>query len=390
MADLKFQIDLKFAIRNSEERAAFSRQNTKAAWLRMLVFCALSLFLAPSAHGAGWEDEWKKTLAAAKAEGRVAVSIPPGDTWRQAVIKFQDFFPDIRIEVSGQSAPDYIPRLRQERRAGLYTVDVRMGGARTNHQLIPEGVYAPLRPIIISPEALDDKKWLGGFAGGFSDQEKKYSYMYFAYLTEALYVNRDVVPETEFLTAADLLSPKWKGKIAMRDPRVIGAGNASMVLLRKNLGEEFVRRLLLTQGVVFSQDYRQVAEWVVRGQYPIGIGLSDTHLSQFQKEGVGLNVKSLILPETTAVNSGFGAVALLDRAPHPNAAKVFINWVLSRAGQATIAPAVRVNSRRLDVVVVEPPTRVSEEQFKTWFHVSRQENEKLADKALKMAKTILK
>jgi iron(III) transport system substrate-binding protein len=129
---------------------------------------------------------------------------------------------------------------------------------------------------------------------------------------------------------------------------------------------------------------------VVRGQYPIGIGLSDTHLSQFQKEGVGLNVKSLILPETTAVNSGFGAVALLDRAPHPNAAKVFINWVLSREGQATIAPAVRVNSRRLDVAVVEAPTRVSEEQFKTWFHVSRQENEQLADNALKMAKTILK
>jgi iron(III) transport system substrate-binding protein len=389
MADPTLQIGLKFPVCNFQSRVSLPG-SVYSTLLRIIVFWTLSLFLAPLAHGAGWEDEWEKTLAAAKAEGRLTVSIPPGDTWRQAILKFQDSFPDIRLEVSGQSAPDYIPRLRQERRAGMYTIDVRMGGARTNHQLIPEGVYIPLRPAIISPEVLDDKKWLGGFAGGYSDQEKKYSYTYFAYLTEALYVNRDVVPEREFYKAADLVNPKWKGKIAMRDPRVIGAGNAAMVLLLKALGDEFVRRLVLNQGVVFSQDYRQVAEWVVRGQYPIGIGLSDTHLSQFQKEGVGLNVKSLILPETTAVNSGFGAVALLDRAPHPNAAKVFINWVLSREGQATITPIVRVNSRRLDVAVVEPPTRVTEEQFKTWFHVSRQENEDIADNALKLAKTILK
>src|SRR5262245_18512579 len=389
MADLKFQTDSRFSVCNSQTHFRL-RERVYAGLLRMTVFLALSLLVVASAHGAGWEDEWKKTLAGAKAEGHLTVSIPPGDTWRQAILKFQDSFPDIRLEVSGQSAPDYIPRLRQERRAAIYTVDVRMGGARTNHQLIPEGVYVPLRPAVILSEALDDKKWLGGFAGGYSDQEKKYSYTYFAYLTEALYVNRDVVPEREIHKAADLVDPKWKGKIAMRDPRVIGAGNAAMVLLLRNLGEEFVRRLLLDQGVVFSQDYRQVAEWVVRGQYPIGIGLSDTHLSQFQKEGVGVNVKSLIVPETTAVNSGFGAVALLDRAPHPNAAKVFINWVLSREGQATIAAIVRVNSRRLDVTVVEPPTRVSEEQFKTWFHVSRQENEEFADNALKLAKTILK
>ena len=389
MADLKFQTDLGFSVCTSQTRFRL-RERVYAGLLRRTVFLALALFVVASAHGAGWGDEWKKTLAGAKAEGHLTVSIPPGDTWRQAILKFQDSFPDIRLEVSGQSAPDYIPRLRQERRAAIYAVDVRMGGARTNHQLIPEGVYVPLRPAVILPEALDDKRWLGGFAGGYSDQEKKYSYTYFAYLTEALYVNRDVVPEREFHKVTDLVDPKWKGKIAMRDPRVIGAGNAAIVLLLRNLGEEFVRRLLLNQGVVFSQDYRQVAEWVVRGQYAIGIGLSDTHLSQFQKEGVGVNVKSLILPETTAVNSGFGAVALLDRAPHPNAAKVFINWVLSREGQAAIAAIVRVNSRRLDVTVVEPPTRVSEEQFKTWFHVSRQENEELADNALKLAKTVLK
>jgi ABC-type Fe3+ transport system substrate-binding protein len=50
---------------------------------------------------------------------------------------------------------------------------------------------------------------------------------------------------------------------------------------------------------------------------------------------------------------GFGAVALMDKAPHPNAAIVYVNWLLSKAGQTEYEKSGR-NSRRLDVPPSDP------------------------------------
>ena len=54
------------------------------------------------------------------------------------------------------------------------------------------------------------------------------------------------------------------------------------------------------------------------------------------------------------LSSASGSLALLNRAPHPNAAKVFINWLLSREGQTLFQKVISVpgdarNSRRIDV-----------------------------------------
>jgi ABC-type Fe3+ transport system substrate-binding protein len=54
------------------------------------------------------------------------------------------------------------------------------------------------------------------------------------------------------------------------------------------------------------------------------------------------------------ISSAFGQLALMNRAPHPNAAKVFINWYLSREGQVAFQKAISMpgdakNSRRIDI-----------------------------------------
>jgi ABC-type Fe3+ transport system substrate-binding protein len=64
------------------------------------------------------------------------------------------------------------------------------------------------------------------------------------------------------------------------------------------------------------------------------------------------------LKEKTDVSPGSGNVALFNRAPHPHAAKVYLNWLLSKEGQA---PFARVNgyiSARLDVPTDHSPWRV--------------------------------
>jgi ABC-type Fe3+ transport system substrate-binding protein len=103
----------------------------------------------------------------------------------------------------------------------------------------------------------------------------------------------------------------------------------------------------------FTRDRRQVAEAVVRGRYPIVCGLALSDLREFQAEGLGKNVKPLQLPEAETIVSG-GGLFYFNRAPHPNAAKVFINWLLSKEGQTVWCQAQGWNSRRVDVPPSEP------------------------------------
>ena len=85
-------------------------------------------------------------------------------------------------------------------------------------------------------------------------------------------------------------------------------------------------------------------------------------LIAFEKQGLGRNVVKLedkILRTTT----GFGTIALLEGAPHPNAAKVYINWLLSQKTQTMLAQNIKHNSSRTDVPPVETaidPTKLSQ------------------------------
>jgi iron(III) transport system substrate-binding protein len=336
------------------------------------------------------QDDWNKVLLAAKKEGRLAVSVHSGEPLRAGVSKFQEAYPDIRLEVSTDPTLKYLSRVRQERRAEVYSIDVRVGPPRTNHVLIPEGVYTPLRPALILAEVTDDAKWLGGFAAGFTDREKKFAYAGAADLNGIIQINRELVSEAELGNIDDLLKPKWKGKIAMLDPRFPNSGNTAINILLQVRGEEFVRRFLLNQAVVLSEDNRQVAEWLIRGRYPIASGLSSRSLDQFQSQGLGLQVKQLRQPEVMHVSLSGAVVAMLDRSPNPNAAKVFVNWFLSRQGQTVFCKINNTNSRRRDVPVFDPENQVTLEQYKTLFNKDLQDNEALADKALKIAKDILK
>jgi ABC-type Fe3+ transport system substrate-binding protein len=50
-----------------------------------------------------------------------------------------------------------------------------------------------------------------------------------------------------------------------------------------------------------------------------------------------------------AISGGFGSISLINKAPHPSAAKVFLNWFLSREGQTSWQRNVDSNSLRVDI-----------------------------------------
>jgi iron(III) transport system substrate-binding protein len=106
----------------------------------------------------------------------------------------------------------------------------------------------------------------------------------------------------------------------------------------KSLGPEFIRRVLTETDIVISTDTRQMGDWLAGGKFAFSIfspiSRMDLDVMQVQGLPVGWFAPDQ-LKEGAYISAGSGGVALINKAPHPNAAKVGLNWLLSREGQMT-------------------------------------------------------
>jgi len=338
------------------------------------------------------DAEWAATVAAAEQEGVLTMAGPPMQPYRLSIMQFEKAYPKIRVEYSGLSPAEFEARINSERRAGLSLWDLRIAGVSSTafSDQIPAGWYEPIRPLIVRPEVLDDAKWLGGFDAGFMDNAKQYVYAFQAGAGGNIYVDRRVIPVAELNSLEGLFEPKWKGKIAMLDPRQRGAGNFVPLVLVK-FGEEKARAFLVSQEPVITPTSRQLVDWAMSGRYPITMGMSPSDHADRLAKGIGKGVEPLILPPHQAIwTVGWGTIMRVAKAPHPNAAKVFVNWILSRDAQADWAKRGFVNSRRTDV---EPGLEDSRIDAATMLEGLTFNSEKNADAALqgaRIARDVLK
>ena len=321
----------------------------------MSVLVGLGLMTAgPLAFGG--ETSWDETVKAAIAEGEVDVHGGPGEVFHHILVDgFRSTYPQIKVNFSGLSGRDAIPKIVRERAAGIYSTDVYVGGSSSLLQsLKPIHAFAPIRPALMLPEVLDDKAWYGGLDGGWVDRDKEFIFGFEATVTETTAVNRDFISRDVFKTYDDLLSPKLAGKIVFDDPRLPGPGLGAAQRYLLNFGEDWLKRLYSEQKIVYIANPRQEAEWLVSGKYPISIGASPDQVEHFQQQGLGKNVVSFEEPmPRPTMDFAYGSVALMDHAPHPHAAKVYINWLLSKAGQ-TDWGKIGGNSRRIDIPYAVP------------------------------------
>nr|NIO08819.1 extracellular solute-binding protein [Deltaproteobacteria bacterium] len=149
----------------------------------------------------------------------------------------------------------------------------------------------------------------------------------------------------------DLLDPKWKGKMIASDPTASGPGRATFTWLYKSLGPEYIRALG-KQKIVFTRDRRSQADQIARGAYPLGIAVSNVDAKPFIDAGAPLQMVWHV-KEGSYASASYGGLALVNKAPHPNAAKVYINWVLGKEGQTLLADAAGWVSRRRDVPAID-------------------------------------
>jgi iron(III) transport system substrate-binding protein len=313
----------------------------------LVALCLLSWVTVTAAQQA--TSSWDELIAAARREGKVVVTGPAHPEVRKELpAAFKKRF-GIDVEYIGGSASRGAARLRSERSAGLYTVDVTLAGIQTMATIYyPEGWLDPIKPLLVLPDVLDGSKWKRGSLW-FADPKQEYVLRLFNTEGEIFSINTEYVKPDEIRSAHDLLNPKWKGKIATRDPTVPGTGSNEAARFYVQLGEDFTKKLFVDQQPVFSRDERQLTDWLLRGTYPIVFGADDAHVDEMRKEGATvLPISSLPdLPGTVQV--GNGLVGLFNHAPHPNAAKLFINWLASKEGLEVYARAVKWAPTRNDI-----------------------------------------
>lgn len=348
---------------------------------------ALGTSISARAAAADWND----VVAAAEREGEVVVAGPVIQPYREAIEQFRQAYPKIKLDFNAVTSPGFDARISSERRANRNLTDVVVlgfSGAAFSQQ-IPDGWFDPIRPLIVSPDVLDDSHWLGGFEAGFLDAKKQYLYAFQAGKQNNVNIDRDKVPESQFNKLADLLDPKWRGKIAIIDPRTRGSGHL-VTLLLTTFGADQARRFLVDQKPVIASSNRQLADWVAQGAYPITSGLSPSEIASLKKDGLAKNVEALVTPpEQTAWTPGWGAVGLVHHAPHPNAAKVFVNWLLSRPAQEAWSRLGFVNSRRTDVKPGLAISALSAEAFTKGVSFNTEAHAKTALQAYELAKDAL-
>ena len=299
---------------------------------------------------AQWEKEWDELVSAGKKEGTVSIITYPGSQFRKFLETFEAAFPGITVDHTGSNASAIVPKILQERQGGVYSVDVMLGTVTTPLlNLRPAGAIEPVRPLIFRPDVLSDAAWRDGFEAGFLDADKKWMYAPTFDKNLGLWINTDQVGADEIKSVKDLLNPKWKGKILSIDIRSVGTA-WNVLDMKRAAGEEFVRKLYGEQDPVLVRDLRQATELMVKNQFPIGIGAPNAEIFvDFQAQGLGKNLKALEIDGGTFLLSTSN-VYKFDKAPHANAAKLFINWVLTKEAQTNWASITTQNSRRIDGV----------------------------------------
>lgn len=279
-----------------------------------------------------WERQWQKLIVDARKEGKVVVLAPPDPTVRKELPEaFKNRF-GVTMEYIGGRSNESSARIRTERNAGVYTVDVTLSGIQTMATIFHrENMLDPLLPKLILPEVLDGSKWKKGKLW-FVDPEEKYILRLFDTVGTFFFVNTKHVGQDDLKSGLDLLNPKWRGRIIVHDPTVPGAGSNDAARLYAQFGDDFLKKFYIDQKPMISRDRRHVTDAIVHGTYPIAFGASSDDLEKLIREGYPLKPVDSLPDLPASTSAGVGQVALLKNAPHPNAAKLFINWIASKEG----------------------------------------------------------
>jgi ABC-type Fe3+ transport system substrate-binding protein len=260
---------------------------------------------------------------AAKQEGGVVwyTSLIVNQAVRPLIEAFNKKYPGIEVKYSrADSGPNAI-KVMNEARAGKVEGDV-FDGIATTPPLLKAGLVEQFVP------ADADK-----YPPALRDPNARWNALVVYFLTPG--INTQLVGKDEIKTAQDLLNPKWQGKIAWStEPSSGSAVYVGSVLqtMGDDKGMDFLRALAKQDIVNVDATNRTILDQVILGQYAIALSIFNHHAVLSEKKGAPvtwLKVEPIPAP--------FHSIGLVKNAPHPNAAKLLIDFLLSEEGQRTFA-----------------------------------------------------
>jgi ABC-type Fe3+ transport system substrate-binding protein len=330
-------------------------------WMLMTIVALLTLAtpLAAGETKPGASSTWENTVAAAKREGQLVFY--GSDKYDLLFREFQKKFPEIKVGSVIGIARDYSQRMLMERRAGRYLVDLYINGASSGYSLLYRGgVLDPIKSALLLPEVIDESKWWQG-RHEYKDDERRHLLAYNAELQPYFSYHTKLVNSGEIRSFWDLLDPKWKGKMVMFDPLSPGAASALRFIYHNpELGPVYLKRLLSEMDIVVSRDVRQIGDWLASGKYALCLFTDAQRIDLPQAKAQGLPVDWFgprSFKEGAILAAATGVVGLINRAPHPNAARIAINWLLSREGQILYQKIwEKADSLRIDIPKDDVPS----------------------------------
>jgi iron(III) transport system substrate-binding protein len=298
------------------------------------LFVFLSAYTTFAASAENWKAEWEQTLAAAKKEGEISFYGSQG--YDKVFEVFQKRYPEIKVKsITNRRGSEHGQAVMTERRAGQYLVDLFINGVVTPNQVfLKANILEPIRPALILPEVLDESKWWNG-KHHYADPEGRYVFVFQGNVHggENAY-NTKLVNPKEIKSYWDFVHPRWKGKIVAYDVSRVSTVAHSLRFLynHPDLGAPFIKRFFGEMDITYSRDERQMIDWLGAGKFHIAFFVTD--IEDAAKQGLPVRFfEPNSFKEGAFVGPSQGGVTLFKNAPHPNAAKVALNWLLSQEGQ---------------------------------------------------------
>ena len=303
--------------------------------------CLFAFFLlAPNIAGAGNEELLMKTqslsgrareeylLAGAKREGEVADYTSTNHQMSNPLVKlFEKKYPFIKVNLARIGGSKIIQRAETEAKAGLHAVDVIGTGELGIVSLIDRGLIAKY----VSPMRENLRE-------GFADKEGLWTVQH-ATLLFAAY-NRKLVKADEVPRSWEaFLDPKWKGKLSLDTEAFEWMG-----FLLKQMGEQKALRYferLAQQDVKFLRGRSLQLQLLAAGEFPITMVSNANLILDLKKAGAPIEpirISPVLLRPSLLL--------LAANAPHPHAAMLYLDFLLSKDGQNLMASSGRLPSRR--------------------------------------------
>lgn len=306
-------------------------QNSARKKIRWIVLAFCSVLGAADRLWAQSEDE---LIRGARKEGQVVFwsSMRIEDS-KALATGFEAKYPFVRVEIFRAGGEQIVNRALAEHMAGKTTYDVL--NAFALKVLQNRGLLQPYA----APEAAH-------YPNGFKDAQNFWVSLYSGY--NVIGYNTKLVPRAEAPKSwEDLLNPRWKGKLGMDDEEYFWYAG-----MLKYWGQERGKKYmegLAKQDLQFRNGHALLADLVSAGEIPVAVVVYPDQIEQMKAKGQ--QVEWVKTSDPILVN--LAPVGVAAKAPHANAAKLFMNYSVSKDGQDILQKARRA-SARLDVPPMVP------------------------------------